>query len=270
MTIKFFTPHWGFEHLDFNTFCRQVADAGFDGIELNLAAEADEADAQLVQLNANGLEYVAQHSGTRHHDFEEHKKHYRENLERIADYRPQLLNCHTGLDFFRVEQNLELIDIAQEIRAASGVPIIHETHRGRFPYHGLLTFHYLKQRPDLRLTADFSHWCCVSESLLEGQENHINEAINRTDHIHARVGHEQGPQINDPRAPENGPVVERFLGWWDRIVETHRKKGSAQLTITCEFGPWPYTQQLPLTQQPISNQWDINLYMMKLLRERYR
>ncbi|QBG47204.1 sugar phosphate isomerase/epimerase [Verrucomicrobia bacterium S94] len=270
MTIKFFTPHWGYEHLDFDQFCRQAAAAGFDGIELNLAIKVDEAVAQLNQIKTHGLEYIAQHSGTRHHDFEEHKKHYREHLERITDYRPQLLNCHTGLDFFTFEQNLELVDIARETSDAFGIPIVHETHRGRFLFHAALTYQYLKARPNLRLTADFSHWCCVSESLLEGQEHFIDAAMEHSDHIHARVGHDQGPQINDPRAPENRPVVERFLGWWDRIVELHRTKGSEQLTITCEFGPRPYTQQLPLTRQPVSSQWDNNIYMMHLLRKRYR
>lgn len=270
MTIKFFTPHWGYEHLDFDQFCRRVADAGFDGIELNLSVHPDEADAQLDQLNAHGLEYIAQHSGTQTPDFELHRTHYRKNLERITAYKPQRLNSHTGRDFFTFEQNLELIDIAREIGTASGVPIVHETHRGRFPFHAPLTFQYLKARPNLRLTADFSHWCCVSESLLEDQEHFIDAAMEHSDHIHARVGHDQGPQINDPRAPENSPVVERFLGWWDRIVELHRAEGSEQLTITCEFGPWPYTQQLPLTRQPVSSQWDSNIYMMHLLQKRYR
>jgi sugar phosphate isomerase/epimerase len=270
MRIKYFTPHWGYEHLDFHTFCRQVDEAGFDGIELNLSVAPDETEAQLDLIEEHGLEYVAQHSGTRDHDFEQHRKNYRESLERITAFKPQLLNCHTGIDFFTFEQNLELIDIALKIRAESGVPIVHETHRGRFPYHAALTFQYLESRPDLRLTADFSHWCCVSESLLEGQEDLVNAAIKRTDHIHSRVGHDQGPQINDPRAPEHSHIVERFIGWWDRIVEQHETKGSDQLTITCEFGPWPYTQCLPLTQQPIASQWDINIYMMKLLRNRYR
>ncbi|VGO19122.1 sugar phosphate isomerase/epimerase family protein [Pontiella sulfatireligans] len=270
MEIKFFTPHWGYEHRDFKTYCHDVAKAGFDGIELNLSTDPAETVVQLDLLKENGLEYVAQHSGTCAHDFEEHKAHYRENLERITALKPQKLNCHTGIDFFTFEQNLEIVDIALEVGASCGVPIVHETHRGRFPYHAALTFQYLEARTELRLTADFSHWCCVSESLLEGQEAFVDMAIERADHIHSRVGYDQGPQINDPRAPENAYIVERFLSWWDRIVEIHQAKDSETLTITTEFGPWPYTASLPLTQQAISSQWDINIYMMHLLRKRYR
>lgn len=269
MEIKFFTPLWGYDQLKFNDFCRRTADAGFDGIELNLSPDAAEAEAQLALLAENGLEYVAQHSSTLSADFEEHKTHYLAALERIAGFGPQKINCHTGRDYFTFEQNLDLIDSAAAVSAASGIPIIHETHRGRFPFHPALTFQYLEARPELRLTADFSHWCCVSESLLENQDLFIDAAIERADHLHARVGYDQGPQVNDPRAPENEAVVERFLGWWDRIVEAHRSRGTKTLTICTEFGPWPYTQLLPFTQQPISSQWEINLHMMALLRERY-
>jgi len=270
MIIKFFTPHWGYEHRDFGAFCKEVSETGFDGIELNLAEDRVWAEKQLDTLAAHGLEYIAQHSGTRLHDFAAHCDHYRASLERIAAFKPPFINSHTGMDFFSFEQNLVLIDMAADVSLSTGVPICHETHRGRFPYHAALTCPYLQARPELRLTADFSHWCCVSESLLQGQEPFVEAAIGRADHIHSRVGHEQGPQINDPRAPELGDTVGRFLGWWDRIVDLHRAKRSGRLTITCEFGPWPYTMQLPLTRQPVASQWDVNLHMLRLLRERYR
>jgi hypothetical protein len=120
----------------------------------------------------------------------------------------------------------------------------------------------------MRLTADFSHWCNVSESLLEDQQDAVNLAIARTDHIHARIGWQEGPQINDPRAPEWKDIVEVHLGWWDRIVEAHRLSGQ-DLTITPEFGPYPYMPTLPFTRQPVASQWDINEYMMNLLKKRY-
>ena len=269
MNIKYFTPHWGYENQDFETFCGKIAKAGFDGIEMNLPESQAQAQTVFQTLEDRGLELLAQHSSTQIINFDQHLAHYRASLERITAHKPQVLNCHTGRDFYSFEQNLQLIDTAAEIAKASGVPIIHETHRSRFPFHAALTFQYLEARPDLRLTADFSHWCCVSESLLQGQDKFVDAAISRADHIHSRIGHEQGPQVNDPRAPEWESTVDLFLGWWDRIVKGHRKKGSEQLTITAEFGPQPYTPALPYTQQPVASQWDINIHMMNLLKERY-
>jgi hypothetical protein len=40
------------------------------------------------------------------------------------------------------------------------------------------------------------------------------------------------------------------------------------LTVTPEFGPPPYLPVLPWTQMPVASQWDINVHMMHLLRDR--
>lgn len=268
MKIKFYSPQWGYEHEDFERYCTRLAAAGFDGMELNLAEDPALAEQQIKLLAANGLDYVAQHSNTRMADFETHQAHYRANLERIASFNPQCINSHTGLDWFTFEQNLQLIDVAQEISETFDVPVMHETHRGRFPYSAALTFQYLEKRPNLRLTADFSHWCCVSESFLQDQEKSVQAAIERADHIHARIGHDQGPQINDPRAPEWKETVDLYLKWWGQIIALHAAKGSEVLTITTEFGPAPYTPVLPYTQEPVSDQWEVNLHMLNVLKNK--
>jgi hypothetical protein len=154
-------------------------------------------------------------------------------------------------------------------REETGVKIVHETHRGKFSFHGRTLLPYLERFPGLRLTADFSHWCNVSESLLAGPGRHRGQAIARADHIHSRVGHAQAAQVNDPRAPEWQEALDCHLAWWDAIVDAHRRAGAATFTITTEFGPDPYMPALPFTRQPVTSQWDVNLHMMHLLRKRY-
>lgn len=41
------------------------------------------------------------------------------------------------------------------------------------------------------------------------------------------------------------------------------------MTITPEFGPWPYMHAVPFTKMPSACQWDINTGMMELLKNRY-
>ncbi|HKL21118.1 MAG TPA: TIM barrel protein [Tichowtungia sp.] len=269
MDIKYFSPRWGYDDEDFSSYCVRLAEAGFDGMELNLAEDPAAAERQIETLSAHGLDYIAQHSGTRMPDFETHRTHYRASLERIAAFKPRLINAHTGRDWFADEQNLQLIDIAAEISETSNVPVVHETHRGRFSFSAALTFRYLKKRPGLRLASDFSHWCCVSESFLQDQEEAVQAAIERTDLIHARIGHDQGPQVNDPRAPEWKDALDLYLGWWDRVVACHEETGSAVLMITTEFGPPPYTPVAAYTQEPVSSQWELNLYMLRCLKARF-
>jgi hypothetical protein len=95
---------------------------------------------------------------------------------------------------------------------------------------------FIEKNPELRLTLDISHWCNVHESLLADQQETIDLALERVSHIHSRVGHPQGPQVNDPRAPEWEQALKAHLGWWDKVI-ARKKKNGERMTILTEFGP---------------------------------
>ena len=103
---------------------------------------------------------------------------------------------------------------------------------------------------------------------LADQAEAVDLAISRSDHIHARVGQPQAPQVSDPRAPEWQQALNAHLAWWDRIVAL-KKAAGAPLTMLSEFGPVPYTPALPYTREPVSDAWQINVWMMELFRKRY-
>ena len=126
----------------------------------------------------------------------------------------------------------------------------------------------MQQIPALRITLDISHWCNVSESLLADQQETVNLAIQRTDHLHARIGHAEGPQVSDPRAPEWDDAVKAHFAWWDAVVSIKKQKGEV-LTVLTEFGPPDYMPTIPYTREPLADQWAINVHMMHLLRKRY-
>lgn len=52
--------------------------------------------------------------------------------------------------------------------------------------------------------------------------------IERTHHIHARIGYSQGLQVPDLQVGEELIWTELFEGCWDRIVE-HQKARAAHL-----------------------------------------
>ena len=269
MEIKYFCPHWGSKHLDFDSFLANVKNAGYDGIEMSLPLDQNEKNAVLEAISNHGLLFIAQHWETADVNFEKHKTEYRSRLINLATANPEFINTQTGKDFFTFEQNAELIQIASEISQQYGIRIIHETHRGKFSFAAHITAEYLTRIPGLRLGFDLSHWCSVAESYLHDQQPAVDLAISRADHIHARVGFPEGPQIPDPRVPEWQEAVDIHCGWWKQIVENHRKAGWPVFTITPEFGPFPYMTSMPFTQQPISNQWEINVYMMNMLKKRF-
>jgi hypothetical protein len=50
---------------------------------------------------------------------------------------------------------------------------------------------------------------------------------------------------NKIRAPEWNDIVEKHIGWWQRVIEKNRASGLST-TITTEFGPFPYLQHFPI------------------------
>lgn len=75
-------------------------------------------------------------------------------------FEPLLINCHTGRDIFSLEQ-------------------------------------ILNHLPELKLNLDISHWMVVHESDLSDQRHRVEKLLANVDHIHARVGFEEGPQVTD-------------------------------------------------------------------------
>jgi sugar phosphate isomerase/epimerase len=268
--VSIFAPHWGSNELPADVFIDRVLQAGFDGIEMSLPLDVAQRDDWVSRIRAAGLDLiVAQWETVFHADFEAHKRALDELLNNACAVRPRLVNSHTGKDFYSPQQNEELIALADAISKEHGVPIVHEIHRSRFSAHPMLLLPYLDRLPQLPLNADLSHWCVACESLLDDQPQMLARVFPHVRHIHARVGHAQGPQVADFRAPEFAAELAAHLAWWDRIVELRRAAGDEVLTMTPEFGPAPYTFCLPYSKQPVSDAWELNVAMLRLLRDRY-
>lgn len=270
MELQFFCPRWGSEHLEWTQFLQKVKDAGFDGIEYAIAADVPTGELDTVWEAATKLNLliIPQHYDTYEPHFEKHVRRYEEWLQKLAPYPAPKIDSQTGKDFFSFEQNKTLIEIATAHTARTGVPVYHETHRNKFPFAAHITREYLERVPGLQLTLDISHWVAVAESYLADQPEAVALAIQRTGHLHARVGYPEGPQVPDPRAPAWREALDVHLGWWDRVVEAKKSSGEA-VTITPEFGPHPYMVHHPLSGEPIASQWDINVFMLQMLKQRY-
>lgn len=265
-SLTILATNWGFPG-SWDEYCSKAKAAGYDGCEIWWPLDQSERTKMFDALSKHGLKYGFLW-GSGDADFAKHEIQFQQVLTEIIKSKPLFVNCHSGKDFFAVEQKLQLIAWSTGLSRGSGVPIYHETHRGRACYSAPVTRELLERDPYLRLTLDISHWCNVHESLLQDQVENIDLALSRTDHIHARVGHAEGPQVSDPRAPEWNNAVKAHLAWWDKIVATKKQEGQP-ITFLTEFGPPDYMPTTPYTRQPLANQWDINVYMMQTLRSRY-
>jgi len=270
MEIKLLSPQWGHEHLKLKTFLDKIRAAGYDGVDTWVPEDLDGKRLLFDYLQKHEMYIVTHQHRAVGSTFKRFRSSFVSQLRECALAAPLLINSHTGKDYFSLEQNLALVDAAQEFSERTGIIVAHETHRGRIGYSPQMSGELFRMRSDLTITADLSHWVCVTESMLENFKSIVDEAIRRSRHIHARVGFEQGPQVGDPRDPQWKYAVDRFLGWWDRIVAVNARRGCKIFPITTEFGPVPYMPTLPFSRKPLADQFEVNCYMKDLLRSRYR
>ncbi|TMI94688.1 MAG: sugar phosphate isomerase/epimerase [Bacteroidetes bacterium] len=264
--LKVLATNWGFGGT-IDEYCSKVKRDGYDGIEIWWPTEKKNQEELFEKNNLEVGFLTAGHES----NYPDHFNTFKNMVDAAAKntvQRPLYINCHSGRDYFSFDQNKTFIEHTLQLAKETGIKICHETHRSRILFAAPVARQYFDKIPELRITYDVSHWCNVSESLLQDQQETVNIALQRVDHIHARIGHPEGPQVNDPRAPEWDETMKAHFAWWDKVVELKKQQGD-RLTILTEFGPPTYMPTLPYTQQPLADQWAINVHMMQLLRKRY-
>jgi hypothetical protein len=265
LKIKYFCSWWGLEDLSLPLMLEKIKRAGYDGVEIGIPAEKSRRDELRSLLRQHELDVIAHQYQAEGLTFNDYLSSFDSWIETATSFEPLLVNSHTGKDYWTLEQNLRLVDVAQRAEERHGLPIAHESHRGRFLYSAPVAAEYFRLRPNLKITADLSHWVCVAESLLVGQETVLDEAIQRAGHIHARVGYAQGPQVPDPFSPRWTCELNAFSSWWLRIAQRFCREGRACLTITPEYGPPPYSWVSPQSGEPLGDFFDVNLRMKQYL-----
>jgi sugar phosphate isomerase/epimerase len=262
LNLNVFKALWGMEGT-YEKFLERAANAGYAGIEAPLPSKEDEA-AFKQALKRHNLSYIVQTFTNG-----DHASSFSEQVERAAGFEPVLIVCHSAKDSMSEAEQDRFYDHALKAEQRWGIPVGHETHRGRAMFTPWTTARLLRRFPELRITADFSHWMNVCESHLEDQEEAIELAIQRTIHVHGRIGFPEGPQVPHPASPYFEKELGLFLGWWERIFAVQAAAGREQATFTAEFGPPGYMPTDPFTNKPVSDLWEVNEWMTDRLKKQY-
>jgi sugar phosphate isomerase/epimerase len=263
MQLKLVKSIWGMTGtLEQNL--RQIAEAGYAAVEMQLppVEQLDQFKRLLRELELELVAMVITQT-------DDHLAEFKTKVEQARALEPLQLTVHAGKDWWSWERQKEFFAQALEVERRTGLIINHETHRGRPMFTPAATARLLREFPELRINADFSHFCNVCESLLEDQQEDLNLCIARARHVHGRVGHEEGPQVNDPRAPEWARQLAAHEAWWSAIIRARRQTGAAFFTFNPEFGPPNYMPTLPYTYQPVSDLWDICCWMAQRFERLY-
>jgi sugar phosphate isomerase/epimerase len=273
MELKIFKTLWGHPSSPDDA----IADSrenGFDGIEGQVPSETRRAFRS--KLSDSGLEFIAEicTAGSYVPNRKATVEAHLESLDRQAEFalecNPLFLTVIGGCDAWPMSMSIRFFERAMELADKFGVAMSFETHRSRSLFNPWITRDILQELPELKLTCDFSHWCVVCERLVDTEPEILALCARHAHHIHARVGYDQGPQVPHPAAPEFRPALEAHERWWSLIWQEQFSRGFGISTMTPEFGPDGYLQSEPFTGKPVGDLKEINTWMAKRERERFK
>lgn len=267
MKLEMFRHLWGIEEPWERSFPRIRQTDLYAGIETRLPPAGEEARFEDL-LAEHSLAFIPMifTAGT---CWSEHVKSFADQLEAALRFAPPCVTSHSGADGFSQADSIAFFKEAVRMERELGVSVGHETHRGRVLFNPWITARVLDEVQGVQLCADFSHWVCVCERLLDAEKDIMQLATERVIHIHSRVGYEEGPQVPDPRAPEYAGHLRCHEEWWDMVWESQGKRGVKVSRMTPEFGPPRYLHTLPYTEQPVANLWDICNWQAQRQHERF-
>lgn len=263
---------WGVDE-GWASFLPKAKAAGYGAIEINILLLTPVRRTELTTRLADlGLGLVAQiftNAFIPGGDVATHVESFRSQCDLALAMRPRLINCHSGRDAFTRDEALDFFRRVCDHERALPVPVAHELHRGRIFHAPWTTTPILEAFPTLNVTADFSHWVNVCERLIDDQLPAIRLVADRCLHIHARVGHAQGPQVNDPRAPEWAVELAAHERWWDLCWASQQRRGLTESTLTPEFGPPTYQPTAPYSRRPLADLAEICDWMAQRQAKRF-
>jgi sugar phosphate isomerase/epimerase len=263
MELRIYKSLWGMTGPVEEQFER-IKRAGYDGVES--AAQEIPDPALFRQLLAdNELEYTA----LVYTEDPDHAEEFRRLVGEAMEYSPVKIVAHAGRDTMSFVKQIRFFGSALRTEEEFGVPVAHETHRRRPFFSPMNTVAILRELPELSLNVDFSHWCCVTESLLSEHESAVALAAEHAIHIHGRVGYENGPQVPDPRVAEWERCLTAHEAWWDLVVRSMKDREEKYCTFVPEYGPPTYMQTDPATGEPVADLWDVCQWQAERFREHF-
>jgi hypothetical protein len=143
-----------------------------------------------------------------------------------------------------VEDAVPIIRTWLEMADDIGMPIKFETHRDCITNDMFMTLQLLDAIPELRLTADLSHYCLnreMSAPITAQNQAWIQQLLERSDSFQGRISSHEQIQL-----PLHFPQTQKWIGifkdWWKRGFRSWRNRAGDNETLIflCELGPPEY------------------------------
>ena len=238
-----------------------IRDAGYDGCGVRFV---DRPYAREVTgfLRAHGMSWQAQ-------CYPRTVDELRPVLDLVAEFGADHVNLQPDVRPERLHDCIPIIEGWRRLAREAGVEVHVETHRDRMTTDLFFTLELLDCFPDLRLTADISHYVVGREfawPIDETAHRQIRRVLDQTWGIHGRVASREQIQIQ-LSFPHMKHWVDLFMGWWEYAIRSWRKRApdDAVLTFLCELGPPEYAIT-GADGYELSDRWAEALWMKDVIR----
>ena len=249
-------PEWSIEEK-----FRRVKGAGFEGIEMAIPKAKDEKRHRKLFDEAELFPGLVGRPFT--------VDDFRQLIAQAKRLRAEYLVVQAGHAFMSDDEAVELLRAGFEIAAGEGLPMMLETHRGTLTQNLFRTYVLLDRLPDLRLTADFSHYIVGGEmARLPAVEQimRLRPLFDRVDSMHARISN--GEQVQVDVGAGDGLLVKTWVDIWTETLRHWRRQAQPGkwFPLTSELGPPSYSI-VDLRGREISDRWKQSLVVKRLLEK---
>ena len=254
------------ERLALDRICAMVAEAGFDGLAIDLGA-SDVATAHAVRphLEREGLTplIVA---------FPASLGALRETLAMARDFGSPFVDVVGQLFPLTIEGAVPIVRAWIEMAEQERMPIQFETHRNCITNDLFATLCLLDAVPEMRLAGDFSHYVVDREwrlPLTPEARAQLARCIARCDSFQGRVASRQQIQLQLD-FPQHRPWVDFFRDLWRRgFADWRERNASGELVFLCELGPPEYAMT-DASGREMSDRWAESLALMGYAKEAWQ
>lgn len=253
--------------LGFEYKMKRIAAAGFDGVDAFIP-KPEEAERWRSALDGHGLALSVNIYPSSVGDA-------RRELERAAAYEGEIsaVNAQVMTPFRIGAAAEELLAGIAGLAAEFGLPVNVETHRGTITQDLIRTAEYVRRIPELRLTADLSHYVLAGEmqSVPDEAERLFALLLSRADCVHARVSNGEQIQVDIGSEDEPHPMLSHYMRWWEAAMSGWRSRhpGGGDLLFIPELGPPAYaitTDEIAGRSQEFSDRWEQSLTLQRIAR----
>ena len=253
----------GFEYSDEERF-KMIAEAGYDGVCLDPAPhEIEENLAKKHLFEKHNLACMV-------NAFPSSDDNLRELLQFSKDMNATTISI-IGTTFpLTPPQAQPIIERWMDIATDMCVEIMFETHRDCITNDMFFTLELLRNIPNMRLCADFSHYVLNRELSLPMTNEFadlFDQLIDRSDCFQGRIANRE--QIQVPIAfPQHAQWVELFREFWCKGFKAWRARNAenAEMVFLCELGP-PHYAITDANGDELSDRWEEALVIKKWAEE---